>query len=364
MTTSDSKSSRRIKFARSDGFRAALRERVNDYFDESGERTKDQPALYVKAFVLLGTVVAAYIFMVFVDAPVWTKIIAAVTFGVAGAGVGFNVMHDAGHRAFSEHAWVNKLFFYSLDFLGGSSYFWAAKHNQLHHTYANIVGHDSDIDMGSLARLAPEQPRRGFHRLQHLYIWPLYGLIVPKWQLVDDFRAWITGHIGERTIRRPKGTDAAALMVGKAWFFAMFFVVPALLYPIGWVIAFYLIVSSVQGFVMSIVFQLAHCLEDADFPVADAEDEIASGWAEHQVETTVDFARDNKWLTWFAGGLNFQVEHHLFPKISHVHYPKLAEIVEATCEEYGIEYKCQPTIWHSIRAHFRHLRAMGQPATT
>jgi linoleoyl-CoA desaturase len=361
MTQSKESIPRRVKFARSSDFRRALKQRVDAYFEETGLTHKDQPAIYVKAFVLLATVIGSYCVLVFTDVSVWFKAVAAITFGLAGAGIGFNVMHDAGHRAMSEKGWVNKAFFYTLDFLGGSSYFWGVKHNQLHHTYANIDGHDDDIDMGALARLSPEQRRRSFHRLQHLYVWPLYGLIVPKWQFMDDFRTWITGRIGDREIPRPKGTDAAALVIGKIWFFTMFFVVPAFFYPISWIIAFYLLASWVQGFTMSVVFQLAHCLEEAEFPVADDDHRMPTDWASHQVETTVDFARDSKLLTWYAGGLNFQVEHHLFPKISHIHYPQLSRIVEETCAEFGLDYKVQPSFWSGLRSHFRHLREMGRP---
>ena len=182
-----------------------------------------------------------------------------------------------------------------------------------------------------------------------------------KWQFLDDFRTWITGRIGDRSIPRPKGTDAAALLIGKAWFFVMFFVVPAFFYPIGWIIALYLLASWVQGFTMSVVFQMAHCLEDAEFPVPGEDDRMATDWAVHQVETTVDFARDSKLLTWLVGGLNYQVEHHLFPRITHIHYPELSRIVEETCAEFGLDYKVHPSFWSGLRSHFRHLREMGRP---
>jgi linoleoyl-CoA desaturase len=130
------------------------------------------------------------------------------------------------------------------------------------------------------------------------------------------------------------------------------------------VLLFYLIVTGVLGVIMSVVFQLAHCVEEADFPLPDAEtNRMGSAWAIHQVETTVDFARRSRVLSWYLGGLNFQVEHHLFPRVCHVHYPALSKIVEATCRDHGVKYSAHPTLWAGIASHYRWLRRMGQPAT-
>ena len=250
-----------------------------------------------------------------------------------------------------------QLFFYSLDLLGGSSYFWNIKHNQLHHTYASIAGYDDDIDVGSLMRLSPKQQHLSFHRFQHFYIWPLYGLIVPKWQIVDDFVTWKTGKISQQTVPRPKGKDAVALVLGKIWFFGAYLIFPMFLYPAVWVIGFYLLASWVQGFTLAVTFQLAHCLEEAHFPDVDEVSEV--DWARHQVLTTVDFAPKNKLVTWYIGGLNYQVIHHLFPRISHVHYPKLAQIIDETCQEFGMEYKVHHSVWDGLKSHFRHLKKLG-----
>ena len=113
-------------------------------------------------------------------------------------------------------------------------------------------------------------------------------------------------------------------MVFIAWAFG----VPLLFHPWWVVLLFYATTSLVLGTTLAVVFMLAHCVEEAEFPELPPETvRLPRPWAVHQVQTTVDFARGNRLLTWYVGGLNFQIEHHLFPHICHVHYPRIAEIV-------------------------------------
>ena len=248
------------------------------------------------------------------------------------AAVGFNIQHDGGHQAYSEHRGSTGSWRDTLDLLGGSSYFWARKHNTIHHSYTNITGHDDDIDLGFLGRLSPHQKRLTFHRFQHFYLWVLYGFLPIKWQVYDDFRDLAAGRIGGHRFARPKGWDLAVFLGGKALFFSLALVVPLLMHPGGPCCCFTSRRRFVQGMALSVVFQLAHCVEEAAFPLPRQDTgRMATGWAVHQVETTVDFARGNRLLSWFIGGLNFQIEHHLFPRICHVHYPPLAPLVEETC---------------------------------
>ena len=248
--------------------------------------------------------------------------------------------------------------------MGGSSYVWARKHNSIHHSYTNVTGHDDDINVGLLARLSPYQRRLPFHRLQQYYLWILYGLLPVKWQLFDDFRDVVTGRIGEHRLARPKGWDLATFLGGKAIFFTLTFVIPMLLYPVWVVLLFYGVASFVLGVVLSVVFQLAHCVEEADFPLPQSDTgRIESHWAVHQVQTTVNFARRNRLLSWFIGGLNFQIEHHLFPQVCHVHYAALSPVVEQTCGDFGVQYVEHRTLFAAVASHFRWLRRMGMPMT-
>ena len=318
--------------------------------------------MYLKTAIILGWLAASYTLLVFFATAWWMALPLVISLGLAMAAVGFNIQHDGGHHAYSDRPWINRLMARSLDLLGGSSYFWARKHNVLHHNYANIMGHDDDIDLGILARLSPHQRRLPFHRFQHYYLWTLYGFLPMKWQLYDDFRDLITGRVGGRRFRRPKGRDLRYIPGGKALFFSLALVIPLLVHPLWVVLLVYLAVSVVQGTALSVVFQMAHCVEEATFtlPAGDKQ-QIEASWAVHQVESTVDFARGNRLLSWFIGGLNFQIEHHLFPRICHVHYAALAPLVEQTCREFGLKYSAHKSFRAGIVSHFRWLRQMGRP---
>jgi linoleoyl-CoA desaturase len=351
-----------VHFARSDGFQAALRQRVDDFFRATGLCRRDCPAMFRKTAIVLAWLAGSYALLLLTAAVWWLAVPAAVSLGLSMAAVGFNVQHDAGHNAFSDRPWLNRLMALTLDLVGGSSYVWRFSHHVIHHTFVNITGHDNDIDLGVLGRLSPHQRRLPFHRFQHWYLWPLYGLLAIRWHWVDDFKVVLTGRIGGRHLPRPRGWELLAFLAGKANFFLLALGVPLLLHPLWVVLLFYAVTSFVLGMVLSVVFQLAHCVEDAAFPLPDpATGRIDNAWAVHQVETAVDFAPHSRLAAWLLGGLNFQIEHHLLPGVCHVHYPALAPLVEQTCREHGVRYAVHPTFWAGVVSHFRWLRRMGQP---
>jgi linoleoyl-CoA desaturase len=177
----------------------------------------------------------------------------------------------------------------------------------------------------------------------------------------------VRGRIGQLPFPRPRGRELAAFVAGKAVFLTWAVVVPVLVFRSGWVALLFLLGAFTLGVVLSTVFQLAHVVPEAAFHAADPAGRwMPTGWAEHQVRATVDFAPSNRLLGWYVGGLNFQVEHHLFPDVCHVHYPALAGCVEATCLAHGVPYRTQPTLRAAVAAHYRFLRALGRsiPALT
>jgi linoleoyl-CoA desaturase len=350
-----------LKFRPGSHFQSELRRRVDRYFQNTGLSRRDCPRMYLKTALIGGWTLASYVLLLSLADFTWLGLPIAIALGLGMAAIGFNIQHDGAHRAYSRRAWVNKIMALSLDLLGGSSYLWARKHNSIHHTYANITGHDGDIDLGSIGRLSPHQPRLRLHRLQHFYLWVLYGLLTIKWQLYDDFHDLATGRVGGHHFARPRGWDLVTFVGGKLAFFLLAFAIPFMLHSVGWVILMYLVASFVQGVTLSIVFQLAHCVEEAAFPLPiDGTYRMQGPWAEHQIETAVNFACDNRLLSWFVGGLNFQIEHHLFPEICHIHYPALSRIVEDLCTESGLTYAAHATFLGAARSHFRWLRRMGQ----
>lgn len=273
----------------------------------------------------------------------------------------FCVQHDANHGAYFRTRRANHLMGWTADvLLGFSSYAWRVKHNVAHHTYTNVDGYDADSTQVPFARLAPSQAPKPWYRLQHYYLWVLYSLMVLRWQLGADIAAFSKGRIASSPIRPPRSWNLVGVVAGKLLFVCWAIVVPLFVYP-WWAVAIaYVGVSMVLSVVAAVVFQLAHCVEEADFP---SPEEIAGTgriWAVHEVETTVDFCQRNRFLTWVLGGLNFQIEHHLFPRVRHTLYPEIAPIVRRKCAEHGIRYTAHGSLVSVLGSHGRHLRTMGR----
>ena len=351
----------RIKFDKGNDFQRDLKKRVNRYFQMTKKSTRDCPRMYLKTAIIVGWCVSSYVLLVFFATAWWQAVPLAISLGLSIAAIGFNIGHDGGHRAVSRRKWINKLSAISLDLLGGSSFVWDHKHNTLHHTYSNIVGHDADLDAGPLVRMSPHQPRFRLHRLQHLYTWLLYGFLPVKWHFLDDFMDVARGNLNGHRFARPRGWNLVVFIGGKVFFFTFALIVPVLLHAWWLVLVFYVLACLAQGLAMSVVFQLAHVVEEADFPLPDEAGQVENAWAIHQVETTVDFARKSRLVSWYVGGLNFQIEHHLFPGICHIHYPKLSRMVEKACRKANVRYSAHETFFAGVRSHFRWLQEMGRP---
>ena len=356
-------SRRRLAYSADKNFQLELYRRVDDYFKRSGRHRRDMLQWYIKAASILGLFVVSYLLLVFVVSAWWQAVPLTIVLAIATGGIGFNIMHDAGHGAVSQYRAINRLMAHSLDIVGGSSYLWRWKHSVIHHNYSNITDHDMDVSLGMLARFTPYQASYTHQRWQQWYIWLLYGLMAIKWQFFDDFWALLLGKIGPHHIPRPRGADLVWLVACKLSFFVLAFGIPLLLHPLWAFAALYFLYATVLGLALSVVFQLAHCVEEADFPeVAKDARSVDNPWAVHQVKTTVNFSRGNRMLTWLIGGLNYQIEHHLFPDVSHCNYPGLSSLVKDTCDEFGIEYKEHTSFWSGVCSHFRWLRRMGAPA--
>ena len=317
--------------------------------------------MYLKSILIFSWAISSYSFLVFGALPLWGIFLSAVSLSLSLTALSFNVMHDGLHGAYSNRQAVNTIMGVCLDAIGGSSYYWYWKHNYLHHTYPNVTGHDDDISIGILARFSPHQKKYYFHRLQHAYIWLLYGFLAIKWHFYDDFYSFFTKSLGHHPVDRPKGWDLLVFIGGKITFFTLAFIIPAIFYPIMGILLFYILIAVLQGLIMSIVFQLAHCNQEADFPLVEGDPlRINPTWFVHQLETTTDFGRNNKFLCWYVGGLNFQVEHHLFPKLCHINYPAISSIVEKTCREYNITYLAYGSFLSAMRSHYKWLHQLGQ----
>ncbi|MFY7900291.1 MAG: fatty acid desaturase family protein [Chitinophagaceae bacterium] len=337
-----------------------LKKRVQQYFDEKGISTTGNGNLFFKAISMITALVVVYIHLVFFT-PIWYwAIVECVLMGGLVAGIGFNVMHDGSHGSFSNKKLFNKIAATSINLLGADHFMWNMKHNMIHHSFTNVDGVDDDIEIGVLMRMAPTQKRLKMHKFQHFYFWFLYMLLYMFWMFFTDYKKYFTQKIGTIRLKKMSLKNHLTFWSVKVYHTAAFIVIPIIMLGwLNWLIGF-LVMSMVAGFTLSIVFQLAHTVEHTAFPLVDeASNKLPDEFAAHQIKTTANFATKNKLISWLVGGLNFQIEHHLFPKISHVHYPAISEIVRNVCRDYQLQYIEYPTMRKAVWAHVRFLRDLG-----
>ena len=342
-------------------FHLELKNRIEQYFAATGKRTTGGYKLFWKAAFLLAALIYTYVQVVFFTPGVVVSILLCALLGAITAGFGFNVMHDGGHGSFSESPLVNKGAAITAEFLGASHFMWNVKHNIIHHAYTNIDGIDDDIDARPFLRMAASQKKYKFHRYQHWYFWLFYSILHLYWSLLSDYKKYFTGKIGEMPLKKMKTKDHIVFWAFKFVHYFIFIVLPIIkLGFIDWLVG-YSVFTVVAGFILSIVFQLAHTVEHTEFPMPDEKTgRMGDEWAIHQLKTTANFATKNKLISWYVGGLNFQVEHHLFPKISHIHYPAISKIIRQACQEYGIVYVEYPRMHQAVFSHISFLKQMGR----
>jgi linoleoyl-CoA desaturase len=267
------------------------------------------------------------------------------------------VMHDACHGAYSRHKKLNHWLGYSMNILGGNKFNWIIQHNVKHHTFTNVFGKDEDLENGNVIRMSPYADWKPIHRFQHLYSWFLYSLGTLSWVTLKDFKQL---YAYQKEVKNKQLTrEWLILIITKIIYYFFMIAVPLMVLDVhwGWVVAGFLIIHMTGGLILSITFQLAHLVEGLNHEEDPYQSEM--GWAEHQLMTTSNFARGNPVLTWFMGGLNHQVEHHLFPAICHVHYPELSKIVRQEARSLGIEYNEHPGFFGALKSHYSTLKKFG-----
>jgi linoleoyl-CoA desaturase len=311
--------------------------------------------MYAKAAALVAVSIASYVVLVFYAATTSAALAAAIMLALGLTGIGFNVQHDGNHGTFSRLPWVNRLAGFTLDLMGASSYFWKDKHNHNHHVYTNIPHEDADINLGPMARLSVDHQWFWWHRYQHIYLWVLYTGVHLRY-LYSDLQRLFLGKNDGLSAGYPKGADMAWLLGGKAFFFTVAFVIPLTRHSVGHVLGLYVLVSMTMGLIFSVVFQLAHSVDNVEHP---ASGDAFPEWVVHQIATTSNFATSSRLATLLLGGLNYQREHHLFPKIAHVHYPELAVMVQRVCREHGVPCRENVTLADALRSHYQFVKRMG-----
>ena len=350
----------RVTFAKTVGFRKELNKRVDAYFQTEKISPRDNFAMYLKTATILGWVIAAWTFTIFGPPIIWMKVLGCILLGLGLAGVGFSVGHDANHGGYSSKKWVNYILGLTYDVIGVSSYLWRFRHNFLHHTYTNILDHDVEIHGDGLVRMSPFMKQEWYHKFQHIFIWFIYTIIPFYWSLSDVSQILFKRKYHEHVVPVSK-REIFTLLAGKLVWLGLFIGVPIAAGYSPWeLIAGLCITYMTYGFLICNVFMLAHVMDTAEFIQPNPEsNQIEDDWAIVQVKTTVDFAPKNAFLNWYVGGLNYQVVHHLFPHVCHIHYPKIAPILAEVCQEYGVKYNVYETLGAALASNYRWLKLMG-----
>ena len=352
---------RKVSFPVRGEFNKTLKGRVEQYFAERGLSKTGNWRMLLKTAIILGSLATSYVLLVFFSASLLMAVITALVISQIFVLIGFNIMHDGNHGSYSKSKRLNRLMSFTIDLIGGNHLLWRQKHNILHHTYTNIDDLDDDLKSAGLLRLSPDQKLRPWHRFQHLYAFPVYSLLTLSWVIYTDFKKFFSGRIGSYKLRKMSASEGTLFFLTKIFYFVYMIGIPLLFHPVLYVLIAFVVIHLVAGLTFSVTFQLAHTLEGNTFPLPDHDTGgIDNEWAIHQVETTANFAPGNSLAAWYLGGLNFQIEHHLFPEICHMHYPQISKIVKETCRDFSIAYVSYPTVRSAIAGHYRFLRTLGR----
>jgi linoleoyl-CoA desaturase len=350
----------KITFSNSNNdFYQSLKDEVEEYFVK---KTGDW-RLFSKTIILVSSAIGLYLMIMFGNVNNWAALAMCAVLGLTLASVGFSVMHDANHGSYSTRPRLNDFLGLTLNAMGASSYFWKQKHNIIHHTYTNVDGIDDDIAKSPIIRQCESQKWVPAHKIQYLYLLPVYSLSTIFWIFIMDFKKYTSRKIYTTAAWRMSTKNHIIFWVTKVLYVTFYMALPIWVWGFLPWLAGYFVLNAVMGLILSLVFQLAHVVENTEFEHVplDATKHIETAWAEHQIKTTANFAMGNKVISWFVGGLNFQIEHHLFPRVSHVHYPAISKIVMQKCREFNLPYNKYDTMAQAVASHFRMMKQLGKP---
>jgi len=343
------------------GFKKTLKTRVDQYFNEKGISRKANGYMVFKAIFYVGGLIGLYAALVLGHFSDLTMLLMMVGLGLLIGGIGFNIGHDAIHGAFAKGPKLNKLISFGFELIGASSYMWNIRHNILHHTYTNVIGSDGDLESNPLMRFCVKPGRKWYHRYQHFYCHFLYAMMTLVWVFKKDYVHIFEERRDQRLNHKPPVSAYVTLFACKLLHFTLFLVVPIFGLKIAlWkVLIGFLTMHFVAGYYMAIVFQMGHLVEGADLYDFPGDGVVHKSWAEHQLRTSANFG--DSWLaTWMCGGLNFHIEHHLFPTIGHGHNKAISKIVQKTAAEFNLPYINYKNFFSAFRSHLRMMKYFGR----
>ncbi len=344
-------------------FSKAVKQRVNQYFEENELSRHANFEMVLKTVLLITIYLGSYALIMSGQLSLAAMWFLTFIMGIGMAGIGFSVSHDALHGAYSSNNSVNRVLGFSFDLLGANGYIWKITHNIIHHTYTNIHGHDEDLEVAEFIRLSPHSEYKMIHRFQHILAFFAYSMATLFWVFIKDYKNFLKPNIGPYNNKNHPLSEWIILIITKGIYYTYMLILPLVLLNITWIhlLIGFVTLHLTAGLILGIIFQLAHVVEETDHPLPDEDNMIDEHWMIHEMVTTNNFARKNKALCWFVGGLNFQIEHHLFPKVCSIHYPAISHIVEKTAAEYNIPYNQHDTFFEAIASHYRTLKKFGNP---
>lgn len=341
-------------------FVTTLRSRVDQYFIENNLSKKYNRAMVVKTLIMLGAYIIPFIYYTIYNPPFYISLILWTIMAFGMAGIGMCIMHDANHGAYSTNYNVNKWLGYTINLAGAFAFNWKIQHNVLHHTYTNITHYDDDIDDKTILKLSPHTKAKWYHRYQHIYAFVFYAIATLYWFIAKDFIQY-QRYINEGLNKNTESENRLVffkLIVSKLVYLFVILLLPTWFFdvPISKTVACFVYMHLLSSLILTTIFQLAHTIEGTAHPLPNQDLIIEKDWAIHQMYTTANFCQRNRLITWFVGGLNYQIEHHLFPNICHVHYPQIAYIVKNTANEFSVPYLEFKTFKDVFSAHIKALK--------
>jgi len=345
-------------------FLPTLKARVENYFKNGRLSRHANKFMIFKTILFISLMVLFYTLIITGILPLFAQLLLAILLGMTMAFVGFNVCHDALHGAYSSNKKVNYGLGFIFNIIGANAYVWNLTHNIVHHSYTNIVGHDEDIEIApGLIRVSETDKLNKFQRYQHIYAFFLYGLTTLSWFFRKDYLKFFQKNIGKSHTNRHPKIEYFNLFFYKIIYYSVFIVIPLLVMNLTWwqFLIGFLAMNFAEGMVLGLVFQLAHVVEDTEIKHPNEANNMEEAWAVHQMRTTANFASKSKLASFFCGGLNLQVEHHLFPRICHIHYRKISEIVKETAVEFNLPYNENKSFFSALKSHYFFLKKLGRP---
>lgn len=340
-----------------------LRKNVGDYFKENNISRYANLSMKIKTAFMICLYFIPLLLMIFgVISGFWPIMAVWFVMSLGMSGIGLSVMHDANHGAYSKKKSVNQVLGFLVNFLGAYHVNWKIQHNVLHHSFTNVEGFDEDFE-NPVMRLSPAKPHKKAYRFQAFYAPFVYGLLTLNWLFSKDFLQVID--YNKKNLLSGQGLTLKQAIwhvaIHKVWYILLTIVIPIIVVDLPWyqTVAGFLMMQFISGLILALIFQPAHVIEETAFFTPDDQGSVENNWAIHQLKTTANFANKSRWFSWYVGGLNFQIEHHLFPNICHIHYRKISKIVEKTAKEFNIPYYQHKTFYHALKSHFTLLHQLG-----